>query len=155
MANSIDQWYAIIETQYVTNMAAVGVTVDPATWSKTNLQRIFLYTMACVVYIPGMLQDIFKSDIDNTIAQKDPHTPQWYVNKAKDFQFGDNLIAEKDYYDNTGLTDAQIAAKKIVAYAAMVQEPFIRLKLAKLVAASLQNLIQQRSCLPLLLTYFA
>src|SRR5665213_1101358 len=104
MANRIDQWYGIIQAQYVTNMAAVGVTVDPTTWSQTDHRRIFLYTIAIVLYIPGMLQDIFKVDIDNTIAAMKPHSLQWYAGMAKNFQYGDNLVDETDYYDNTGLT---------------------------------------------------
>lgn len=142
MAKSIDEWYAIIEAQYVTEMANVGVSVDPTTWSNTNHQRIFLYVMAVVVYIPGMLQDIFKTDIDNTIAAMKPHSLQWYAGMAKNFQYGDNLVDETDYYDNTGLTDAQIAAKKIVSYAAVVeQERGVRIKVAKTVGDDLGALV--------------
>lgn len=142
MAKSINEWYTIIEAQYVTEMANVGVAVDPTTWSQTNHQRIFLYVMAIVVYIPGMLQDIFKVDIDNTIAAMKPHSLQWYAGMAKNFQYGDNLVPETDYYDNTGLTDAQIAAKKIVSYAAVVeQERGVRIKVAKTVGDDLGALI--------------
>lgn len=142
MANSVDQWYAIIQAQYVTNMAAVGVTVDPTTWSQTDHRRIFLYTMAVVLYIPGMLQDIFKVDIDNTIAAMKPHSLQWYAGMAKNFQYGDNLVDETDYYDNTGLTDAQIAAKKIVSYAAVVEQiRGVRIKVAKTVSDDLGALV--------------
>jgi hypothetical protein len=138
MAKSIDEWYSIIEAQYVTNMAAAGVTVDPSTWSQANHQRIFLYTMAIICYIPGMLQDVFKVDIDNTIAAMKPHSLQWYAEKAKAFQYGDDLVAESDLYDNAGLTDAQILAKKIVSYAAVVeQERGVRIKVAKTVSDDL------------------
>lgn len=142
MAKSINDWYSIIEAQYVTEMANVGISVDPTTWSDTNHKRIFLYVMAVVVYIPGMLQDIFKTDIDNTIAAMKPHSLQWYAGMAKNFQYGDNLVDETDYYDNTGLTDAQIAAKKIVSYAAVVeQERGVRIKVAKTVGDDLGALI--------------
>lgn len=142
MAKSINDWYSIIETQYVTEMANVGVAVDTSTWSNTNHQRIFLYVMAAVVYIPGMLQDIFKVDIDNTIAAMKPHSLQWYAGMARNFQYGDNLVDETDYYDNTGLTEAQIAAKKIVSYAAVVeQERGVRIKVAKTVGDDLGALV--------------
>src|SRR5690242_17700860 len=138
MANTIDQWYAIIEDQYVTEMGNVGFIVDPTTWSDTNLQRIMLYVMAIIVYIPGTLQDLFKADVDTTIAAMKPHSLQWYAGKAKDFQYGDDLIAESDTYDNTGLTDAQILAKKIVSYAAVVeQERGVRIKIAKTIGDDL------------------
>lgn len=144
MAKSIDEWYGIIEAQYVTEMASVGIAVNPTTWSQTNHQRIFLYVMAVVVYIPGMLQDIFKVDIDNTIAAMKPHSLQWYAGMARNFQYGDNLVDETDYYDNTGLTDAQIAAKKIVSYAAVVeQERGVRIKVAKTVGDDLGALTDE------------
>jgi len=138
MAKSVNEWYSIIEAQYVTEMAAVGVAVDPSTWSQTNHQRIFLYVMAVVMYIPGMLQDIFKTEIDTTIAAMKPHSLQWYAEKSRQFQYGDNLIPESDNYDNTGLTGAQIAAKKIVSYAAVVeQERGVRIKVAKTISDDL------------------
>lgn len=138
MAKSINEWYDIIEAQYVTNMAAAGIAVDPTTWSQTNLQRIFLYTMACVVYIPGMLQDIFKKDIDDTIAAMKPGSLQWMAEMAKKFQYGDNLVEGTDHYDNTGQTTAQIAAKQIVSYSAVVElDRGVRIKVAKTVGADL------------------
>lgn len=140
MAKSVNEWYKIIEAQYVTEMAAVGVEVDPSTWSQANHQRIFLYTMAVVAYIPGVLQDLFRAEVEEVIANKNPHTGQWYVNKAKDFQYGFSLVPEKDYYDNTGIAPNVIAASKIVAYAAFVEEPFVRLKVAKLAAGKLAKL---------------
>jgi hypothetical protein len=60
-----------------------------------------------------------------------PGTARWYVEMAKKFQYGFSLIPETDKYDNTGFTDAQIKASKIIKFAAMVEQPRIRLKVAQ------------------------
>lgn len=138
MAKTIDEWYGLMEAQYVSNMAAVGVTVDTTTWSKANLQRIFLYTIAIIANMIDQLMDTLKVDIDADIAAMKPGSLQWIAEMARKFQYGDNLVAEADYYDNTGQTDAQIAAKKIVSYAAVVElDRGVRIKVAKTVGSDL------------------
>jgi hypothetical protein len=59
---------------------------------------------------------------------------------VKAFQYGYNLVPEKDYYDNTGLDATAVAASKIITYAAFVEEPYTRLKLAKNVGSGLGKL---------------
>lgn len=140
MAKTISEWYDMIVAQYVIEKANVGITEAPENWSLVNHKRIFIYVMAVIVSIPGTLQDLFRTEIDDVINNKNSHTPQWYVNKAKAFQYGFNLVAEKDYYDNTGIADSVVAASKIIAYAAFVEEPFVRLKVAKLINGSLAKL---------------
>src|SRR5204863_4829012 len=61
-------------------------------------------------------------------------------NKAKEFQYGYNLVPDQDYYDNTGIDPALIAASKVVAYAALVEEPSIRMKVAMLSGTDLAKL---------------
>jgi hypothetical protein len=144
MAKSITEWYDIIVAQYVAEKAALGITETPENWSLANHKRIFFVVMATVVYVPGMLQDIFKTEVDETIAAMKPHSLRWYAEMAKAFQLGDDLIAESDNYDNTGLTDLQIAAKKIVSYAAVVeQERGVRIKVAKTVGDDLAALADE------------
>jgi hypothetical protein len=108
--------------------------------SATALYKLWCYVFAVCAWSLETLFDIFKTEVDYTIAQDKTHRPQWYVNKAKDFQYGYNLVAEQDYYDNTGIADDVIAASKIVAYAAFVEEPAVRMKVAKLVGTNLAKL---------------
>lgn len=56
-----------------------------------------------------------------SINEQIPGTANWYACKAMLFQYGKDLAPEKDYYDNTGLTGEQVAAMRIVKYAAAVE----------------------------------
>jgi hypothetical protein len=98
------------------------------------------YAFAAVVYLPGVLMDLFKKEVDQVIFDDKSHRPQWYVKKAKEFQYGFNLVNDQDYYDNTGIPDSVVAASKIVKYAAIVEEPNLRMKVAKLSGTNLAKL---------------
>jgi hypothetical protein len=61
-----------------------------------------------------------------------PHSLRWYAGIAKQFQYGHDLPADTDQYDNTGLTDEQVASTKMVSYAAALEVGTgIRLRVAK------------------------
>jgi hypothetical protein len=113
---------------------AADATLGPLLTSTSNVAifNLWCYIWAVCSWTLETLFDIFKTEVDYTIAQDKTHRPQWYVNKAKQFQYGFNLVPDQDYYDNTGIADDVVAASKIVAYAAIVEEPAIRMKVAKL-----------------------
>lgn len=137
MARSINE----IKTDLLAKIAA-DVTLGPLLTSTSNVAifKAWCFIWAVAAWTLENLQDIFKTEVDYTIAQDKTHRPQWYVNKAKDFQYGYNLVQDQDYYDNTGIADDIIAASKIVAYAALVEEPSIRMKVAKLSGSDLAPL---------------
>lgn len=108
--------------------------------SKTAIWRLWIYIIAVAMWALENLFDLFTADVNDIIANKNPHTARWYVNKVKEFQYGFNLVPEHEYYDNTGIDETVVAASKIVAYAAFVEQPFVRLKLAKLVGSDLAKL---------------
>lgn len=120
----------------VTELAAIDIIIDPVTWSKTNLLRLITYVFAVCAWALENLFDTHKAEITEEIAAKKPHSLRWYAKKAKAFQIGYNLVPERDYYDNTGLTDSKIAASQIVKYAAVVRQQranqriFLRIKVA-------------------------
>jgi len=141
MARTTEQIYTALTARYVAEMNAIGIAVDPATWSQTNLTRLLFFVVAFVFKTIEELFDQHKAEIDATIAAMKPHSLRWYAEKAKAFRYGQNLITDSDQYDDTGLTPAQIAAMKIVAYAAVVeQERGLRIKVAKLVNGDLAPL---------------
>jgi hypothetical protein len=108
--------------------------------SAVAVYGAFLYIASFAAWTVENLHDLFKADVNATIAEKNPHSARWYVNKVKEFQYGFNLVPEKDYYDNTGIAQDVIDASKIIAYASFVQEPETRLKLAKNVGTGLGKL---------------
>ncbi len=101
-------------------------------FSTVSLENIIFSVMAICLWTLETLFDIHKEEVLNIIKEMKPHSLRWYVNKAKAFQYGDELKDDEDFYDNTGKTEEEIAASKIVAYAAVVeQERGLRIKVAK------------------------
>ncbi len=137
MARTINE----IKTELLSKVAG-DATLGPLLNSTSNVAifNVWCFVFAVCAWTLENIMDIFKSEVDYTIAQDKSHRPQWYVNKAKEFQYGYNLVPEQDYYDNTGIDPALVAASKIVAYAAMVEEPYIRMKVAKLSGTNLAKL---------------
>lgn len=88
-------------------------------FSKVSIESIFFDIFSFAVFLLESMFDNHKKEVDNIIAQKFPHRPSWYRNKAKDFQYGFALIPDTDKYDNTGYTDDQVTASKIIEYAAV------------------------------------
>ena len=93
-----------------------------ATFSTVSFESILLYIIAFFANIIEKLFDSHKSEVATTISEDKPHTPNWYKNKALAYQHGYTVVDNEDYYDNTGLTSAQIEAAKVVKYAAVVEK---------------------------------
>lgn len=109
--------------------------------SKVALWKILFYACAFGIWTLEKIYDLFKSETDDRIGLLKPHSARWYALKATQFQYGYNLPVDSDVYNNTGLTEAQITASKIVAYAAVVEQTRgIRIKVAKLVNGQLDML---------------
>lgn len=115
MARTIDYWYNQILTQKeaTTSLDALTSTSKVAVW------RLFAYTVAVVFWSLDTLFDIHKTETDNLILLEKAHSLQWYRQKALAFRFGQTLLNETDKYDNTGLTDADIASLQIIKQAAV------------------------------------
>lgn len=140
MARTIDQIYQAIITQKnnTPELDALNST------SKAAVYNLFGYIIAVVMWTLENLFDLHKSEVDDTIATKKPHTVRWYRDKALLFQYGQNLIAETDRYANTGLNDQQIAAQKIVAQAAVTEiDGKLRIKVAKASGDDLVELLDE------------
>lgn len=155
MARTITEIQTDITNTLVTELAAINITIDPATWSKANLLRLITYIVAVCQWTVEQLQDTHKAEINELIAQKKPHSLRWYAEKAKAFQFGRDLVPEQDYYDNTGIADDVVEASKIVKYAAVVRQRrlndrvYLRIKVATSNGSDLAPLDQETQLKPL------
>jgi hypothetical protein len=124
------------------NTAAVGMFANT---SKVAIWRLLFYVQAFAIMTFEKLMDAFGISIDARIATLKPGKLSWYRQKAKDFQFGFPLYTESDEFDNTGYTDAEIEASKIIAYAACTETTLngvrvVLLKVAKLNGTDLEPL---------------
>ncbi|MDR0834611.1 MAG: hypothetical protein LBN93_10600 [Candidatus Symbiothrix sp.] len=108
-----------------------GASFDSA-FSIVSIESILFYVFAFSIWTLEALFDYHKKEVNDLVDELKPHSLRWYVSKAKAFLLGKALVAGSDLYDTTGMTDEQIAAGKIVKYAAAVEKSaVVYLKIAK------------------------
>lgn len=90
--------------------------------SKSAIWRLFIYIVSMAIWALEKLFDLHAVQVDEELAELKPHTARWYRNKALAFQYGFDLVADTDKFDNTGKTDEQIEASKIIKYSAVVEK---------------------------------
>lgn len=138
MARTITEIQNALIAQVQTDATLSGLLTST---SRVAIWRVWCYIVAVCQWTIENLHDIFKVDVNTTIATLKPHTAKWYATKALAFQFGYDLPADSDVYDNTGIDDATIAASKIISYVAVVeQDKFLRIKVARTVGNDLTAL---------------
>jgi hypothetical protein len=91
--------------------------------SKVAIWRLWVYIIAVAIWSLEKLFDLHRADIDKRLAELKPHTARWYRSKALAFQYGFDLLTDSDKFNNTGHTEEQIGASKIVKYSAVVESP--------------------------------
>ncbi len=90
-------------------------------FSAVSIEAVIFSTVATAIWALEKLFDLHKQEVNEIIATMKPHTIRWYAAKFKLFQYGDDLIADSDEYDNEGKTNEQIAASRIIAYSAVAE----------------------------------
>ncbi len=117
----------IAEIQADVTLSGLTSTSAVAKW------RLYAYIVASAIWAFEKLLDIHKADITTRLANQIVIRLPWFGNMTKAFQYGHSLVPGKDYYDNTGLTEEEIAASKVIPYAVAVEVPKgIRIKIAGL-----------------------
>lgn len=90
-------------------------------FAVVSVESILFSIVAFCVWTLEKLFDLHAKQVDEKLAQLKPHTARWYRNKALAFLFGYDLKTDSDEFDTEDATDEQIAAAKIVKYAAVVE----------------------------------
>ena len=105
--------------------------------SSVAMWRLWTYIVAVCHWALENLYDFHKAEVNSIIATQKPHTLQWYVMKAKAFQYGVALITDSDTYAT--ITSSPTVA--IVQYASAVElTNLIRIKVATLMSGVLAPL---------------
>lgn len=112
---------------------AYGYEVGSAwKFSRVSIENVLCFIMAAVVWTHERLFERHREEVEAYIAQMKPHTLRWWVRKAKLFQKGSTLPDDSCDYDNTDLTDEEVASRQIVKFAAAIeQKNIVYLKVAK------------------------
>lgn len=101
--------------------------------SMSAIYRQFTYIVAVAIWTLETLFDLHTSENQTAIFNQKSGRLSWYRTMALKFQYGFDLVTDHDYFDNTGFTDEQIKASKIIKYAAVneaVQSSRVILKIA-------------------------
>ncbi len=109
-------------------LSGLSSTSNVAVW------LLWTYVVATCNWVLENLFDAHKAEVTGIIATQKPHTLQWYVTMAKQFQYGVSLPADSDTY-TVPSTDPAVV---IVSYAAVVElTTLVRVKVATLSAGLL------------------
>lgn len=137
MARTIVAIKKDITDAFITNVNVISFyALNPALsfeeqFSSVSLESLIFDSIAFCVWVLENLFDTHQSETKELIAAQKAARPRWYAEMAKKFQFGDSLVTEQDYYDNTGISAAVVDAKKVVKYASATDTGSgIRLKIA-------------------------
>lgn len=127
-----------IQNAIIADLATNGITVSSNMFSR---RRIWTFVVASAHWLLEEIVYKLFDEIQAIIDLQKPHTTRWYSNKVKAFQYGYSLPVDSDKYDNTGLTQQQVDASKIVAYCAVTEEAdALNIKVAKNAGADLAPL---------------
>lgn len=151
MARTTQQIFDSMVAEGIAKATADGNTDALAMFANTSkvaIWRLMFYIMAFAIMTFEKLLDAFKTDVDNQLTALIPGKITWYQTKFKAFQYGFNLLPGSDLFNNTGKTDAEIAASKIIKYAAVTEatvdnKRVLLVKIAKLSGTDLVPLLPE------------
>jgi hypothetical protein len=133
MARSINTIQQSIIDSLVTNMQTIGVAIDPTTWSKRNIMRLWTFIVAAAIGYLEQLIDAFKSSVEATAAKAIPATPAWIQAQILKFQYDAvtpqvvqlvNLVPQYPIVDPTKQIVTRCSVKTDLSY-------IVKIKVAK------------------------
>ncbi len=113
MARTIEEIQGRILTAIASDQA---LSTQLTSTSKVAVFRLFAYIIASSIWLLESIFDNHKKEIDTALYEQKSGTPRWYRNMSLAFQYGFDLLDDSDKFDNTGYTDDQIEASKIIKY---------------------------------------
>ena len=128
MAHTIAEIKAEIGAAYVSHetvRSAYGLDENASfdkVFSPISVESILFYVVAASIWALEQLFDRHTAEVEQRIEELRPHTLRWYVSKTLGYMHNYKLVqtdgvVSADYYDTTGLSEGDIAAKKIIKYA--------------------------------------
>ncbi|OBS13384.1 hypothetical protein ATE49_13145 [Elizabethkingia miricola] len=90
--------------------------------SKAAVWKLMFYIVAFAIYTHEQIFAAHQAELEVLLRKEKAHGLLWYREKAKAFQYGFQLLPDKDQFDNTGKTPEQIEASKIIKYAAISED---------------------------------
>jgi hypothetical protein len=124
MARTIQQIFDSMLTE-AKRLAAAANNADAIAMfnntSKVAIWRLLFFVKAFAINVHEQFIDTRIAALEAKLLALVPPTLDWHRDKIKAFQFGFNMIGRTAVFDNTGKTNDEIAASKIIAYAAVTE----------------------------------
>ena len=98
--------------------------------SQSAEWRLWIYIFAYGTWLFEQIMDLFKSDVEEILANKQPGSLTWMVEKAKEFQLGHSLTVNSKGVLGYALTDEEAQIVKH-ASASENEDGDVLLKVAK------------------------
>lgn len=89
--------------------------------SRVSVWRNFIYIIAFAIDLLRQMFETHKTELNELIATKKIHSGIWIREQLLGFQLGFTLVPGTDRWYNTGKTEAEIEASKIIKYAAVTE----------------------------------
>lgn len=90
-------------------------------FSLVSLENILFDTIAYGMSVLEGMWDILRAEMTTEMAKNQPHTKNWYRNKALGFVLGLPVADSLGNFDTTALTDEELEAAKVIKQAAAVK----------------------------------
>ena len=127
MAQTIQQ----IQDEIIAAKEAVPELAVLTSTSKVSIWRLWTFVFATASWNQQKKHDLHKQEVLDILNAMKPHREEWYEQISLLFQFGHSLVPNETYYDNAGLSDADIEAARIIKYSAAVPvRKGLRIKIA-------------------------
>lgn len=127
MARSVTEIYNSILAEKANHAELDGLNTE----SRVSNFKLTAFIMAVCMWVHENLWDANRDQVQTLIDKQTVGKAKWYREKALAFQYGQELPEDSDEYDNTGLTDAEIAAKQIIKYCSVTEaDGKLRIKVA-------------------------
>lgn len=90
-------------------------------FSLVSFENVFINVLVFLFWTLEKLFDNHKAEVSEILSVQKPHTPRWYRAKALAFQYGFDLHPDTDVFNNQNYSADQVAASKIIKYAAVTE----------------------------------
>lgn len=127
MARTRAEWKAIINSKIATETDLAGLTSTSAVAEYNQWVNV----LSLLAMFLDQLFDLFKVDVDAVINAQSAHTLQWYVTKAKAFQYGVLLPDGSDVYEVVPPVDESVLIVSSAAAVELASVNKVRVKVAK------------------------
>ncbi|MNP98664.1 hypothetical protein D3C85_112840 [compost metagenome] len=115
MARSITE----IQNEIFANIAAnENLSVINSISASATFRR-FVFVVAYSIWLLESLFDTHATEINTKLASQKSGRLSWYKTMALQFQYGFDLVTDKDYFVNGDATQEEIEASKIIKYSAV------------------------------------